>query len=84
VYAEGWAIARWPGDPNLVLAGLTELEQRLGHLALVDLTRPRFLSGTVRVGTGPAAVGRLKTDTVRRRLWAVLPWSAEVIRVRER
>lgn len=80
VYAEAWSIAPWPKDPRWVLTGLTGFAGRDGYLALVDLEGPRFLPGVVPVGDGPAAIGRFKQD-VRGRLWAVLPWSAQVIRV---
>lgn len=80
VYAEAWSIAPWPKNPRWVLAGLTAIEGRQGYLALVDLEGPRFLPGVVPAGDGPAAVGRFRGDA-QGRLWAVLPWSAQVIRV---
>lgn len=82
LWAETWAIAPWPADRRLFLAGISVREEpRLGYLALVDVARPRFLPGRVRVGSGPAAIGRLHEDR-QGMLWAVLPWTAEVIRVR--
>lgn len=84
--SDTWSIADWPApnEPRLVLAGFTSDDsEHRGYVGLVDVVEARFLLGEVRVGRGPAVVGRFKKDELDR-LWATLPWSAEVIRVRPR
>jgi hypothetical protein len=83
--SETWSIAAWPDpDTNLVLAAFSEAEgEQRGYLGLVDIVAARFLLGEVQVGSGPGAVGRFHLDE-QQRLWAVMPWTAEVLRVHVR
>lgn len=81
--SESWAMLPWPADPRLVLVGLHELDRTSNRasVALFDPTHHRFLPGLQDVGRG--AVGRLRPDA-RGRVWATLPWTAEVVRLSAR
>lgn len=75
-------MASWPGRSVFVSALAQEEGGRWSSLgALFDPARGRFLPGTWPLGDG--VVGRIRSDD-RGRLWLLLPWSGEVIRLTPR
>lgn len=76
-------MAPWPaGDPVFVAGIEQETDGRWSSVgALFDPTRGRFLPGTWPLGNG--VVGRIRVDDAGR-LWLLLPWSGEVIRLTPR
>ncbi|MCK6551048.1 hypothetical protein L6R52_34745 [Myxococcota bacterium] len=78
VVAAPWAMVPSPAEPELVVGASTSTapgyEARLAHL---DLDGPRWLPGSLVVGRGVVSALMVR-DRV---LWAVLPWSAELVRI---
>lgn len=77
-----WAAAVWPADPQRMIVGLTEATPELdAWVALFDPLTARYLPGAVRIGRG--VVSEMQADT-RGDVWALLPWSGRLVRVRSR
>lgn len=77
-----WATAVWPADPQRMIVGLTETTPELdAWVALFDPLTARYLPGAVRIGRG--VVSEMQADT-RGDVWALLPWSGQLVRVRSR
>lgn len=81
-YAAPWAIAAWPKDQRLMAVGVTEaLGEEAALLALFDVEEARFRAVKLPIGRG--LVAKLSTDA-RGRMFALLPWSAELVRITPR
>lgn len=81
-YAAPWAIAPWPKDRGSMAIGVTDaLGEHAAQLALFDVEEARFRGQRLRIGRG--LVSKLAIDP-RGRMWALLPWSAELVRITPR
>jgi hypothetical protein len=65
-----------------LLVGLTGKDDRKrAYIALYDSEDPHFLHGMKEIGHG--AVSALEVDRLGR-VWALLPWSAAIVRIEAR
>lgn len=79
-YATPFGVARWAPDPTRALIGLTRPGPSFeALLALYSATDQRFVPGSAPLGFGPVRELTADGDT---QLFALLPWSGEVVRVR--
>ncbi len=77
-----WAMAPWPRDQAVMAVGMMRFDLPFeAELALYDVEETRFRAGTLPLGRG--LVSKLITDP-ENRLWALLPWSAELVRITPR
>lgn len=73
------AIADWPPEPRLQVAGVTvDGPEPLSYLARLDPVAGHFLPGVLEVGPGPAAVMRTDPEG---RVYVLLSWAAQLVRV---
>jgi hypothetical protein len=82
VSADPMVLAPWPPDPTKLVAALTDKASqgthRAARVALFDPTGPRFLRGSLVVGTG------LVRDMIADpggRVWLALPWTGSLVRI---
>jgi hypothetical protein len=68
----------WPLDQGLILAGALTMGDWRAALVFFDPLAGRFLPGVHEIGHG--AVGELVVDR-EDRIWVLLPWSAELLKV---
>lgn len=79
-YATPFGVARWAPDPTRVLVGLTRPGPGFeALLALYSATDQRFVPGSAPLGFGPVRELTADGDA---QLFALLPWSGEVVRIR--
>ncbi|MBI4822219.1 MAG: hypothetical protein HY791_38525 [Deltaproteobacteria bacterium] len=71
------ALAEWPMSGRVLVAALSSSFET--HLALFDPSTRRFLPGSTSLGFGPV---RRLVDDGEGNLLALLPWSAELVRLR--
>lgn len=77
-----WAMSVWPPDRAVMAVGLTEqTEPYRAVLSLYEVAETRFRAGTLVLGRG--LVSKLFTDP-EDRVWAMLPWSGELVRITPR
>ncbi len=79
--AEIYDFALWPTDPDLVLAGVRNIETGRAYLSLLSRSEERFLTGSVDIGEG--AVYHMRADD-RGRVFMTLPWTGDVVRAEMR
>ena len=75
------SLGQWPPDPSLVLVAASKpaASQEFGaHLLRLDPEARSFVPGTIEVGFG--VISRMAADE-RGRVWLLLPWAAELVRV---
>jgi hypothetical protein len=70
-----------PGNPNLVLTAIRRTDDGTAHLALMNRSEARFLTGSIEVGSG--AIDHMRADS-RGRIYFALPWSGHVARAEMR
>lgn len=71
----------WPADPRLVLLVGFHVDRRAAVASLFDPGEARFLPGLYELG--PGAPTRARVDA-RGRVWVLLPWAGEVVRLTPR
>lgn len=74
-----WASTPWPAEPAEQLVGLTGLGPTFeAGLAWLDVAERHVIPGVLPIGRG--VVRALASDEAGR-VWALLPWSGEIVRV---
>lgn len=74
-----WASTPWPADPAQQLVGLTGPGPSFeAGVAWLDVAEPHFVPGVRSIGRG---VVRALVPDEAGRVWALLPWSGEVVRI---
>lgn len=68
----------WPADPRLLLLVGFHVDRRAAVASLFDPGEARFLPGLYELG--PGAPSRARVDA-RGRVWVLLPWAGEVVRL---
>lgn len=77
-----WAMSTWPKDQRVIAVGVTEgVGEFAARLALFDVEEVHYRAPTLRIGQG--LVGKMLVDP-RGRVWALLNWSAELVRITPR